>query len=250
MTDKTALSQEQPLLAHLLELRTRFIHAILGILAVFIPCAIFSNRLYDWASAPLTKLLPKGASMIATGVISPFVVPLKLAAIAALLLAAPWVLFQIWRFVAPGLYNHEKRMAAPILVVSVLLFYAGVAFAYFITLPMVFKFSLASAPDSVQVATDIGQYLDFIMMIFLAFGLTFEVPIVVVVLVWLGATNVAQLKEARGYVVVGIFIVAAIITPPDVASQLLVAIPACLLFEAGLIWARFVENRRKEPRLL
>lgn len=244
MNGESLAGGEQPLLHHLLELRTRFLNAMYGVLAVFLPMAIFAKDLYGFFAKPLVQLLPAGTSMIATKVISPFLTPLKLSAFAALFLAMPWVLYQAWGFVAPGLYRSERKLLAPLLVSSTLLFYAGIAFAYFVTLPVVFRFTLAAAPAGVTVATDIGDYLDFMLTMFIAFGVAFETPVAVVLLVVTGFVRTAQLKEARGYVLVGVFVVAAIITPPDVFSQLLVAIPSYLLYEAGLLWASVLERGR------
>ncbi len=235
---------EQPLLQHLLELRTRFLSALIGVVVLMVPLALFAKPLYSLLARPLVELLPAGTSMIATKVVSPFLTPLKLSAFAALFLAMPWVLFQVWAFVAPGLYKNERRLVVPLLISSTLLFYAGIAFAYFVTLPIVFKFTLSSAPEGVVVATDIGDYLDFMMTMFIAFGAAFETPVAVVLLVMTGFVKTAQLKEGRGYVLVGVFIVAAVITPPDVFSQLLVAIPSYLLYEVGLFWAGFIERAR------
>lgn len=240
-----ALGPEQPLLQHLLELRTRFLRALIGVVVVLIPLAVFAKPLYGIFARPLVQLLPPGTSMIATKVVSPFLTPLKLSAFVALFVAMPWVLYQIWGFIAPGLYKNERRLMAPLLISSTLLFYAGIAFAYFVTLPIVFRFTLSAAPEGVIVATDIGDYLDFMMTMFIAFGAAFETPVAVVLLVITGFVTTAQLKEARGYVLVGVFVVAAIITPPDVFSQLLVAIPSYLLYEAGLFWSGFIERARQ-----
>ena len=237
---------EQPLLQHLLELRTRFLRALIGVIVVLLPLAVFAKELYGFFARPLMQLLPAGTSMIATKVISPFLIPLKLSAFVALFIAMPWVLYQIWGFVAPGLYKNERRLMVPLLVSSTLLFYAGIAFAYFVTLPIVFQFTLSAAPEGVVVATDIADYLDFMMTMFVAFGVAFETPVAVVLLVITGFVTTAQLKEARGYVLVGVFVVAAIITPPDVFSQLLVAIPSYLLYEVGLLWAGVIERGRSK----
>lgn len=244
MADDQLPGGEQPLLQHLLELRSRFLRAMVGVIVVFIPLAVFAKPLYGFFAKPLVQLLPAGTSMIATKVISPFLTPLKLSAFAALILAMPWVLYQVWGFVAPGLYKREQRLMAPLLFSSTLLFYAGIAFAYYVTLPVVFRFTLAAAPEGVTVATDIGDYLDFMMTMFVAFGVAFETPVAVVLLVVTGFVTTAQLKEGRGYVLVGVFVIAAIITPPDVFSQLLVAIPSYLLYELGLLWAGVIERGR------
>ncbi len=242
--DPNSPAAEQPLLAHLLELRSRVLKALLGVIIILLPLAIFAKPLFGIFAEPLVNLMPAGTSMIATKVISPFLTPLKLSAICALLVAMPWVLYQIFGFIAPGLYKHERRLVVPLLASSTLLFYAGVAFAYFFALPMVFKFTLSAAPAGVTVATDIGDYLDFMLTMFVAFGFAFETPVAVVLLVWSGMVTTAKLKEARGYVLVGVFVVAAVITPPDVFSQIMVAIPSYLLFELGLIWAKWVEKSR------
>jgi sec-independent protein translocase protein TatC len=233
---------EQPLLAHLLELRSRFIRALLGVLVLLVPMAVFAKPIYAWFAKPLVRLMPEGTTMIATKVVSPFLIPLKLSAFLALFLAMPWVLYQIWAFVAPGLYKHERRLIVPLLASSTLLFYAGIAFAYFVTLPVVFKFVIGAAPEGIKVATDISDYLDFMMTMFVAFGVAFETPVAVVLLVWTGFVSTARLKESRGYVLVAVFFIAAIITPPDVFSQVMVAIPSYLLYELGLLWAGFVER--------
>lgn len=235
---------EQPLLAHLLELRSRFLRALGGVLILLLPMAYFSREIYAFFAAPLMKLLPHGATMIATEVASPFLTPFKLSALVAVVAAMPWILFQIWGFVAPGLYKHERKLIAPLLFSSTLLFYAGMAFAYYVTLPTVFHFFIGAAPAGVQVATDIGKYLDFIITIFIAFGVAFETPVAIVLLVWTGFVTPQQLRESRGYVLVGVFVVAAIITPPDVFSQVLVAVPTYLLFEIGIVWAAWTARLR------
>jgi sec-independent protein translocase protein TatC len=237
---------EQPLITHLLELRTRLLRAVMGVLGCMVLLLPISNKLYGWLAIPVLKMLPAGGQMIATDPISPFLTPVKLAFVCALVVAAPWVLFQAWAFVAPGLYKKEKRLAVPLLVSATLLFYVGCAFAYFVVLPAVFKFTNAVAPVGVAVMTDISKYLDFVIVTFIAFGAAFEVPVAVVILVALGWVNVAQLREARGYVVVGAFVVSAFITPPDAVSMLLMAIPMCLLYELGIIaakWVRPIEAR-------
>jgi sec-independent protein translocase protein TatC len=237
---------EQPLIAHLLELRARLLKSILGVALVFLPMAFFAQDLYSLLAAPLLKLMPHGTSMIATEVASPFLAPFKLSAVAALFVALPWVLYQVWAFVAPGLYRSEQRLVAPLLVSSTLLFYAGVAFAYFLVLPAVFRFTLAFAPEGVAVMTDINHYLGFVLSLFVAFGLTFEVPVAIVLLVWSGFVTPAALASKRDYVIVGVFVVAAIVTPPDVVSQISMAIPMYLLFEIGIVAARFMVPGSKQ----
>jgi sec-independent protein translocase protein TatC len=232
---------EQPLIAHLLELRARLLRALLGIALVFLPLAVFfAQDLYTLLAAPLLQLLPPGSTMIATEVASPFLAPLKLAAVAALVLAMPWVLYQVWAFVAPGLYRSEQRLVAPLLASSTLLFYAGIAFAYFVVLPLVFRFTLAFAPVGVTVMTDITHYLDFALALFIVFGLTFEVPVAIVLMVWSGFVTPAALASKREYVLVGVFVVAAVLTPPDVVSQVLMAVPTYLLYELGIVAARWL----------
>jgi sec-independent protein translocase protein TatC len=235
--------KEESLVSHLVELRARLLRGVVGVLVVFLALMPFSQRLYAWVAGPMLATLPEGGSLQAIDVASPFFTPLKLAFVAALVIAAPWLLYQAWAFVAPGLYRHEKRLAVPLLVSSVGLFYAGCAFAYFAVLPAVFGFLAAVSPEGVAVMPDIARYLDFVLVIFLAFGLCFEVPVAVVILVALGWVRVEQLKEARGYVIVGIFIIAAIITPPDVISQLMLAFPMMLLYEIGILAARLVQPR-------
>lgn len=235
---------EQPFVAHLLELRDRLLRSVLAVVAVFVLIMIWpgANTLYTWLAQPLLAHLPKGGQMIATEVTTPFFVPMKVAGMTAFVLALPYVLYQIWAFVAPGLYTHEKRFALPLLVSSVLLFFVGMAFAYFIVLPVVFGFIVKVAPEGVAVMTDIGKYLDFLLTLFIAFGITFEVPVAVVLLVKAGLVTTAQLKEARPYVIVGAFVIGAIFTPPDVISQFMLAVPLWLLYEAGIVVARMLEK--------
>lgn len=231
---------EQSFLSHLVELRQRIVRAAIAIIIVFIPMAFFMQQIFDFLSKPMLAALPAGTKLLATGVITPFMVPLKVTLFAAFLVALPYVLWQAWAFVAPGLYRHEKRLAGPLIASSVLMFFAGMAYCYFVVFGFVFKFISGFAPVSVQVAPDIEAYFGFVMSLFIAFGLTFEVPIVVVLLVRTGIASIDKLKKARPYVIVGAFIVAAIFTPPDVLSQLLLAIPLCLLYELGIVIARFV----------
>ncbi|MFD0739607.1 twin-arginine translocase subunit TatC [Lysobacter koreensis] len=231
------------LLDHLLELRARLLRAVAGLLIAFVALLPFGNTLYAWLAQPLLDKLPAGGQLIATQVASPFFAPVKLAFFAALLLVMPWLLYQAWSFVAPGLYRREKRLALPLLASAVALFYAGCAFAFFLVLPTVFGFLAGITPDGVAMMTDITAYLDFVLVIFLAFGASFELPVALVILVVLGWVTPAQLREARGYAVVGIFIIAAVITPPDVVSQLLLAVPMCILYEIGILAARWVTPR-------
>jgi sec-independent protein translocase protein TatC len=229
---------EQPFVTHLIELRDRLIRASVAILICFGVLALWPGpgALYDLLAAPLVANLPKGATLIATNVISPFIVPLKITLLAGFLLALPVVLYQAWAFVAPGLYSHEKKLVLPLVISSTLLFFVGVAFCYFFVFGQVFKFIQGFAPKSITAAPDIEAYLSFVMTMFIAFGAAFEVPIVVVVLARMGLVSIDKLKGFRAYFVVLAFIVAAVITPPDVVSQLALAIPMCLLYEAG-IWA-------------
>ena len=238
-------SGESSLIEHLIELRTRLLRAMIGLGIALVALLPFANRLYGWFAQPLLDKLPEGAHLIAVEVASPFFAPLKLALFAAVLVTMPWLLYQAWAFVAPGLYRREKRLALPLLVSAVALFYAGCAFAFFIVLPAVFGFLTAVTPDGVAMMTDINAYLNFVLVIFLAFGISFELPVALVILVALGWVTPDQLREWRGYSIVGVFILAAIITPPDVVSQLLLAIPMCLLYEAGIIAARMIVPRRE-----
>jgi sec-independent protein translocase protein TatC len=226
-------------MSHLVELRQRVVRAAGAVLVVFLVLSPFMKYIFDMVSMPLMSALPDGTRLLATGVISPFVVPLKVTLFVAFLIALPYVLYQAWAFVAPGLYQHEKRLALPVLSTSVGMFFLGMAYCYFVVFGFVFRFIAGFAPESVAVAPDIENYLSFVMGMFLAFGLTFEVPVVVVLLVRFGVATIEQLKQARPYVIVGAFVVAAIATPPDVVSQLLLAIPLCLLYEVGLQVARF-----------
>ncbi len=242
--------REQPLIEHLLELRARLLRALAGFFAVLIPLAWMSKELYAYLSAPLVKLMPTGASMIATEVASPFLTPLKLAAVVAFTVAMPWILYQVWAFVAPGLYRHERRLVVPLLVSSTFLFYLGVAFAYFLVLPVVFRFFIGIAPEGVAVMTDINKYLDFVLGLFLAFGIVFETPVAIVLMVWTGFVTPATLAKRRDYVLVGVFVVAAVLTPPDVFSQTMLAVPTYLLYELGILAARFLvpASRWAEPQ--
>lgn len=234
---------EASFFSHLVELRARLMKAVLAIGAVLLCLLPFANTLYAWLAEPLLRNLPAGGQLVAIEVASPFFTPLKLAFCTALVVAMPVVLYQLWAFVAPGLYRHEKRLGMPLLVSSVVLFYLGGAFAYFLVLPMVFSFLAKITPQGVAMMTDIGKYLDFVLVIFFAFGLCFEVPVAVVILVALGWVTPKQLTESRGYVVVGAFVIAAILTPPDVVSQVMLAIPMCLLYEVGIVAARTVATR-------
>jgi sec-independent protein translocase protein TatC len=236
--------QEDTFISHLMELRDRLLRSIIAIGVVFLCLFPFASDLYDLLAAPMMHTLPAGSKMIATGVITPFLIPVKIAGMIAFLGVLPYVLYQAWAFVAPGLYSHEKKLVLPLIVASTLLFVAGIAFCYFFVFGVVFDFVNRIAPKSITVAPDIEQYLNFVLTMFLAFGVTFEVPIVVVLLARMGVVTLEQLKGARPYFVVGAFVVSAVVTPPDVVSQLLLAIPMCLLYELGLIAAKFVGTRK------
>ena len=234
---------QQSFISHLVELRERLLKAIAAVLLVLVALLPFANRLYHLIAEPLLALLPKDAKMVAIEVASPFLTPIKLAFFFALFLAMPVVLYQAWRFVAPGLYRHEKRLAMPLLASSVLMFYLGCAFAYFVVLPKVFGFLLSTTPEGVSMTTDIGKYLDFVLTMFFAFGLCFEVPVGVFIVALMGWVTPAQLAKHRPYVILGAFVVAAIVAPPDVLSMIMLAIPMCLLYEAGLIAVRIFLRR-------
>ncbi len=240
--------QQDTFISHLIELRTRLLHAMVAVLAAFVLLFLYpgSGPIYDFLAAPLLHALPEGTRMIATGVITPFMVPVKVTAVLAFMIALPYVLMQAWAFVAPGLYEHEKKLAAPIIIAGTLLFLVGVAFCYYFVFGTVFKFINDFAPKSITPAPDIEAYFSFVITMFMAFGLTFEIPIVVIILVRSGVVRVEKLREVRPYVIVGAFVVAAVVTPPDVLSQFMLAVPMCLLYEAGLVCARFITARQKE----
>ncbi|HXS26731.1 MAG TPA: twin-arginine translocase subunit TatC [Steroidobacteraceae bacterium] len=229
---------EGTLISHLLELRNRLIRAMIAWVIVFIPCAWKSNALFDMVASPIQAKLPPGSHLIATGVITPFMTPFKLAMYVALFIAMPYVLYQIWAFVAPGLYRHEKRFALPLVVSSILLFYAGIAFAFYAVFPVVFQFMVTTTPKGILMMTDISQYLDFVMRLFLAFGVAFEAPIAVVLLATTGLVSVEKLASNRGYVLIAIFVAAAALAPPDSISMIIMAVPMYLLYEAGLFFAK------------
>ena len=239
--------EEMSFVSHLVELRSRLLKSVAAVLLVLVGLIPFANKLYGLLAKPLVSHLPNGGTMIATEVASPFLTPLKLAFFVAVFATMPVILYQLWAFVAPGLYRHEKRLATPILVSSVVLFYVGCAFAYFFVLPAVFAFMTAIAPEGVSVMPDIGKYLDFVLVLFLSFGLCFEVPVVLVILVALGVVTPAQLAEGRRYAIVGAFVIAAVLTPPDILSQVMLAVPMCLLYELGIVGARTVARRDGTP---
>ncbi|MBP8221226.1 MAG: twin-arginine translocase subunit TatC [Aeromonadaceae bacterium] len=230
---------QQPLISHLLELRRRLLRSLAAVAALFVVLIYFANDIYHLLALPLLRNMPSGAQMIATDVTTPFMIPMKLTLYVALFVAIPYVLYQIWAFVAPGLYQHERKMVLPLVVASTGLYYLGMLFAYFVVFPMVFSFFAQTAPEGVTMATDIASYLSFIMGMFFAFGLAFEVPVAVCLLCWSGATTPQALAEKRPYFIVGAFVVAMFLTPPDVLSQTLLAVPICLLFELGLLMGRF-----------
>ena len=244
--ERTESLGEGTLLSHLVELRTRLLKIVVAVLVVFICLVPFADRLFTLAADPLMARLPEGTSMIATQVASPFLTPFKLSLAAAVFLAMPYLLWQIWSFVAPGLYKHERRLVMPLVASSVLLFYSGVAFAYFVVFPLMFAFFTAVAPSGVTVMTDIAAYLDFVLALFFAFGFAFEVPVATVLAVWAGFTTPAKLAQKRPYVLIGAFVLGMLLTPPDVISQTLLAVPVYLLFEAGIIMARIMVPGHKE----
>ena len=238
---------EDTFISHLVELRQRLVRAVAAVGVIFVVLFLYpgSGYIYDLLALPLMNALPEGAKMIATGVITPFLIPVKVALMIAFAIALPYVLYQAWAFVAPGLYEHEKKLALPLIVASSVLFFIGVGFCYFFVFGKVFAFIHDFAPTSITPAPDIEAYFSFVITMFLAFGITFEIPIVVIVLVRMGIVTVEKLREARPYVVVGAFVIAAVVTPPDVLSQFMLAVPMCLLYEAGLFLARFVGARPK-----
>ncbi|CAG1001729.1 Sec-independent protein translocase protein TatC [Methylophilaceae bacterium] len=240
------MNTSESFIAHLIELRTRVLHSFVALLVAFVGLFPWAADLYALLARPLLAKLPKGGQMIATDVTTPFFVPLKVALMAAFLIALPYILYQLWRFVAPGLYAHEKRLVLPLIAASTLLFFCGMMFAYFVVFPVVFGFVTASAPHGVAVMTDIDRYLSFVLGMFVAFGVTFQVPVAVVVLVRMGMVTTAKLREIRPYVIVGAFIAGAIFTPPDVVSQFMLAIPLWLLYEAGIVVAGWVTTKPQE----
>ena len=250
MSDENPSGIQETFISHLIELRNRLVRASAVVLAVFVVMfAVWPGAaaLYDFMAQPMLNALPEGSKMIATGVITPFMVPMKITMMASLLVSLPWVLYQAWAFVAPGLYTHEKKLVAPLIFSSTALFVVGVAFCYFFVFGTVFKFISDFAPKSITVAPDIENYLDFVLMMCLAFGLTFEVPVVVIVLVRMGMVSVEKLKAIRPYVIVGAIVIAAAVTPPDIMSQLFLAVPLCLLYEVGLLLAPLFVKATQSP---
>lgn len=242
--------QEAPLVSHLLELRQRLMRILLMVLIIFLALFYFANDLYTYLSSPLSALLPEGTSMIATDVTSPFFAPFKLTLVASIFLAMPVILHQIWGFIAPGLYQNEKRLAIPLLVSSIFLFYAGIAFAYYVVFPLIFGFFTSVGPENVAVMTDISSYLNFVLKLFFAFGIVFEIPIATLLLIWTGAATADSLAEKRAYVLVGCFVLGMLLTPPDIISQSLLAVPMWLLFEVGILMGRiFVKKQENDDDL-
>jgi len=246
MSQNDPATDEQPFVSHLVELSSRLKRVVAFVVVVFLCAAPFANEIYTFLSGPLLRHMPENSTMIATDVASPFLTPFKLALVASIFASVPVILYHFWAFVAPGLYSHEKRMALPLIVASTGLFYMGVAFAYFVVFPLVFGFLTAAAPEGVAVMTDIAKYLDFVLTLFFAFGLSFEVPIITIILVWTGLSTPASLSEKRPYVIVGAFILGMFLTPPDAISQTLLAVPIWLLFETGLLFSRLFVRKSEE----
>lgn len=238
MSENTHSEQESSFVSHLVELRTRLIHALVGMLIVFLPLAPFANDIYSLIAQPLLVHMPEGTSMVAIEVISPFLTPLKLTLMLSVFISVPWLFYQVWLFVSPGLYQHEQRIALPLVSAATVLFYTGMLFAYFVVMPLIFQFLTATAPEGVAVMTDISKYLDFILTLFFAFGMAFQVPIATFLLVKTGISTPQSLSEKRPYIIVGAFIVGMLLTPPDVISQTLLALPMWLLFEIGLFLSK------------
>ena len=244
MSEEPEQLAEGTLISHLLELRNRLLRALTAVGIVFLPCVYYSNELFTFVARPLIAKLPHGSNLIATGVMSPFTTPFKLSFFAALILAMPYVIYQLWAFVAPGLYRHERRFAVPLLISAIFLFYIGIAFAYYFVFPVMFEFFARTTPAGVEMMTDINNYLDFVLTMFFCFGLAFEVPVAVVLLVLMGIVPIETLKKNRGYVLIGIFILAALLTPPDAIAQSSLAIPMYLLYEGGILMARILSRHQ------
>ena len=240
MTGESEPLLEGTLVSHLLELRTRLMRAFIAVIVVFVPLAFYSNQLFEWLSHPLLQQLPANSVLISTSITAPFTTPLKLAFVAALVVAMPYILSELWAFVAPGLYRHEKHFAMPLLVSSVILFYVGVAFAYYVVFPLIFSFFVNTTPHGVQMMADISMYVEFVLVLLFSFGVAFEVPVAVVLLVMMGLVSLEKLTRIRGYVLIAVFIIAAILTPPDAISQTVMAVPMYLLYEGGILFARLM----------
>jgi len=245
--DNDTLGAEESFISHLIELRSRLIKAAAAVVIVFLCLMPWAGQIYDVLAYPMISALPQGSKMIATGVITPFLIPVKVTLLVAFMITLPWVLYQMWAFIAPGLYAHEKKLIAPLVISSSILFLAGVAFCYFMVFGVIFHFINNFAPHSISVAPDIDAYFGFVMTMFIAFGMTFEVPVVVIVLVRLGLVSIDKLRQIRPYVIVGAFVIAAVVTPPDAMSQLLLAVPLCLLYELGLIVAPMFVKATQVP---
>jgi sec-independent protein translocase protein TatC len=242
----STVKQNHTLFEHLLELRTRLLHAVLGVLVVFCSLIYFAQDIYQYVAKPLLAVMPEGTQMIATDVASPFFTPFKLTIVLSIFIAMPYILYQLWSFIAPGLYKHEKRLMVPLMLGSTLLFYGGIAFAYYVVFPVAFAFFSSVAPDGVTIATDISSYLDFVLKLFFAFGAAFEIPIAIILLCWTGVTTPASLRTKRPYIVVGAFVVGMLLTPPDIISQTMLALPMLLLFELGIIIASVYYQKEEE----
>jgi len=242
------MTPTESFISHLIELRDRLLRVVIGMVLVFLGLFPFANKVYALLAAPMLDKLPEGTQMIATAVVTPFFVPMKVAMMAAFVISLPHTLYQLWMFVAPGLYAHEKKLMLPAIIISSVLFLCGMAFAYFLVFPVVFSFIVSSAPVGVAVMTDIAEYLDFVMTLFLAFGFAFEVPVAVVLMARFGWVSTAQLKDARGYVIVGAFVLAAIFTPPDIISQFMLAVPLWLLYEAGILFVQMTQPKQNSIR--
>ncbi len=247
MSEPESVDQPLPLVTHLAELRDKLLRSLLAVLIVFIGLFPSANEIYAFVSRPLRALLPEGATMIATEVASPFLTPFKLTLVAAIFLAIPYILYQAWSFIAPGMYRHEKRLAIPLLVSSVMLFYLGAAFAYYVVFPLIFAFFTSVGPEDITIMTDINRYLDFVLKLFFAFGLAFEIPIAAVLMIWAGITTPESLAKKRPYIIVGCFVLGMLLTPPDIISQSLLAIPMWILFEFGVFFGRFFQRRGDSP---
>jgi len=244
----SAVKQNHTLFDHLLELRARLLHAVLGVLVVFCSLVYFTQDIYQYVAQPLLAVMPAGTQMIATEVASPFFTPFKLTIVLSIFIAMPYILYQVWSFIAPGLYKNEKRLIAPLMFGSTLLFYGGIAFAYYVVFPVIFTFFSSVAPDGVTIATDISSYLDFVLKLFFAFGVAFEIPIAIILMCWTGVTTPDSLRAKRPYIIVGAFIVGMLLTPPDIISQTMLAVPMLLLFEVGIIIASLYYRAEPETK--
>lgn len=242
---KNAKLKEQPFVTHLIELRDRLIRVVIVVLLIFFGLFPFANDIYVLVATPLMVHLPEGASMIATEVASPFLTPFKLSLVMAIFISIPFILYQLWSFIAPGLYKHEKKMVVPLVISSTILFYAGMLFAYYVVFPLIFSFLTAAAPEGITVATDIGKYLDFVLTLFFAFGMAFEIPIATIILVSMGVTTPDSLVQKRPYIIVGAFCIGMLLTPPDVISQTLLALPMLVLFEFGVFFSRIMVKKQE-----